>query len=123
MWYGAAAALRRMVQGFTGDRGLGVTVVYRRVTGMSYSAESQTVYPAYATTSVRAIVGQLTDKGRGSGQASLGEVTRRFTVARDDLGSRPRPGDLIEVGPDTYRVGATIEDGIGARYRIEAELL
>lgn len=123
MWYGAMAALRQMVQSFVGDRALGVKVVYRRVTGMSFEAESQTISPTYLTTSVRAIIGQLSNKDRGSAQTSLGEATRKFTIAQGDLGGKPRPGDLIEVGSDTYRVGTTLEDRVGARYRIEAERL
>ena len=123
MWQGAMAALRRAVRSFTQDRGLGTEVVYRRIVGMGFDAQSQEVTPTYVDTSVRAIAGQLTKKSGGSAETSLGETTRAFILAQQDLESDPLPGDLIVLGADTYRVRTIVQDLVGARHRIEAELL
>ncbi len=121
MWQGAISVLRQMVRGFADDRGLGVEVVYKRITGTSFNAQTQTVTPAYAVTAIRAITGQKSTLDGNPAPDSLGKASRMFSIVREDLDGRPRPGDLIEIGADRYRVGKIVEDTAGVRYRIEAE--
>ncbi len=120
MWQGGITALRRMVKGFSADRGLGVDIVYKRVVGMEYDAASQAAAPTYSATALRAIPGQITNIDGESDRISLGKVAREFTIAGEDLADAPRPGDLIECGTATYRVWKIARDGAGIRYRIEA---
>ena len=120
MWQGVKTALRRTAKGFARDQGLGQEVVYKRVTGVAYDAASQTAIPAYAETILRSIVGRITNVSGESERAALGKAVRVFSILGQDLAEEPRPGDLIEVGAESYRVWKIETDSAGIRYRIEA---
>lgn len=120
MWQGVRTALGNAVRGFARDRGLGREIVYKRVLGVEYDPVAQTSTSTYSETQLRAIVGRITNNVGKDGRAALGKALRTFGIPCQDLSGEPRPGDLIELGTETYRVIKAETDSAGIRFKIEA---